>query len=112
MGESVGKIRGHLNEDGVYCSNFQKPGIEKKHMEKYYLNVVKLLKLKVKYTESNSNRKRSADSDLAARFELESAATEGRKRFRNVNDVIDEFRNVNDVIDEDIEEATILSGPV
>ena len=71
-------------------------------MEKYYLNVVKLLKLKVKYTESNSTRKRSADSDLAAQFELESAATKVRKR----------FRNVVDVIDEDIEEATILSGPV
>lgn len=109
--ESVGNIRGYLNEDGVYCSNFQKPGIEKKHMEKYYLNVVKLLKMKVKYTESNSNRKRSADSDLAAHFDFESAGTEGRKRFRNVFSAFDDIAEF-DHIDEDIEEATILSGPV
>jgi len=125
-------IRGYLNEDGVYCSNFQRPAIEKKHMEKYYLNIVKLLRMKVTYTESKISRKRNADCDLV---QLEHDTSDKNldkrtrdyvaKRTRDILELIDNserfvinhpdsFTNEDDKMYpyEDDEEATILSGPV
>jgi len=104
-----GNIRGYLNEKGDYCSNFQKVGIEKKHMENYYKNKVKLLEMRNSYTESKISRKRAFE-DAAADIPCESVRRKPRYDEMLIPATNDLMRvEINDAFDD--EEATILSGP-